>query len=348
MRQTRLPEVVGYPQGDLPRIAAALNAAEQRLIFAPEAGEEGWYGTWAHAVYNVNPQNPYLPLNRHVARLQVVDVCRRPVNIQNPFYEFLEFGNGYQPKFSCVGGRQRCQWPMAYDRGAFPTFVDLVPGHLVRVRATNPLDEQGGKRVLVQGTDAADSTIYSIDGVNNVKGVFLTLASPFVDTQLTLNALTGIQKDVTLGEVQFADVDPVSGAEVPILTMEPSERIAGYRRYFFNGLPPLGCCPRVTDASGNPVVQVDAIVKLNPVPVQIDPDYLIIQNEEALIAEAQAMRYSTIDGSEAKALARDAHRQAIGMLQGELAHYLGTQKPAVTVKPFGSAALERQRIGTMI
>lgn len=347
MRQTRLPEVLGRCVTDIPSIAAALNAAEQRLLYAKESGDEGWYGTWAHAVYNVLSTDPYLPLGRNVGRLQRITICRSPVMIQNPFFEFLQYGNGYQPQFTCSGTRNTCQPMEGYDRGWFPTFRDMTPGHLIRVRAIDPLDQQGNKRILIQGLDTYDHQIYSLDGINNVQGTFLVLSSPFSDTQMTLNKITGIQKDITNGQVEVSSVDPLTGDETLILTMEPGEQVANYRRYYLHNVP-RNCCPVINDPSGAPTIQVDAIVKLNAIPVRIDPDYLLLQNEEALISECQSMRYSTMDSTESKALAKDAHRVAIGLLQGELAHYLGTDNPAIIFKPFGSATLERQGIGTTL
>lgn len=347
MRQTRLPEVIGKCQSDVPDIAAACNSAQLRLLRAPESADEGWWGTYAAAVFNVQQSNPYIPCVRDIARIEVIDVCRRPVQIQNQFYEFLQFGNGYQRQFQCGGRFTHCGGMEGYDRGGFPTFIDLTPGHIVRVMAVNPLDTAGNKRVLISGTDASDQQVYTLDNANNVQGVFVVLVPPFADTPMTFNGLTGITKDVTLGQVQFFDVDPISGAQTLILTMEPGETTAWYRRYFINKLP-RECCVTGVTPSGNPLVQIEAIVKLEAVPVTVDTDYLLLQNEEAIIAEAQSMRYSTMDLPSAKAMAAAAHKEAIGYLQGELAHYLGTDKPAISFHPFGSATLERQRIGTLI
>lgn len=347
LRESRLPEVLGRCQSDGPQIFAAANSAELRLLNAKEAGDEGWFGTFSHMLFNVLQSDPYIPCGRNIARIEQIDVCRRPTPIQNQFYEFLRFGNGYQKQFNCGGRPARCGERMGFDRGGFPTWRDLIPGHIVRVRATNPLDQQGNKRVLVQGMDNFKTQIYNLDAANNVQGVFLTLSSPFSDTPMTLNSITGIQKDVTLGQVQFFDVNPSDGSEIPILIMEPSETVGWYRRYFLRSLPKW-CCPLVTDGAGTPLVQVEAIVKLEHVPVSVDTDYLILQNEEAIISEAQSMRYSTMDTPAAKGMAAQAHKEAIGYLQGELAHYLGTELPAISFYPFGSASLERQRIGTLI
>jgi len=96
------------------------------------------------------------------------------------------------------------------------------------------------------------------------------------------------------------------------------------------------------------IVQVTGIVKLDLVPVMVDTDYLLINNLEAIIEECQSIRYSQMDTPAAKQMAAERHIQAIRLLNGEIAHYLGLDMPAVNVAPFGSARLERRNIGTMI
>ncbi len=128
--------------------------------------------------------------------------------------------------------------------------------------------------------------------------------------------------------------------------MEPSEQTAAYRRYFFNPLP-LSCCPVTVTIPPQPIT-VTAIAKLELLPVQVDQDYLLIQSVEAMVQEAQSWRYSKVDNKNAQALSINAHTQAVRMLNGQLTHYLGMDEPAVAFRPFGSARLERQRIGTMI
>lgn len=349
-RESRLPEVIGACTADTPAIAAAVNAAQQRLIFAKEVGEEGWYGTWARMVFNVLRSDPYVTLGRYAARIQEMSVCRNPVAIQNEFYEFLEFGNGLQPKYSCSSAAASgCQPMQSYSRGDVVTFRDLSSdtGKYIRVRALSSLDVTGTKRTLIQGTDIFDNILYSQDGAARVVGEYLTLADPFVDAPTVIKTLNGIQKDITNGPVQYWEVDPSTGAEVLLLTMEPSERIAGYRRYYINGLP-SSCCPVIRDAVGNPLAQVEGLVKLNLIPVVVDSDYLLIQNMEALIAECQSMRYSTMDLPNAKLMSAAAHRDAIRLLQGELAHHMGIERPAVGFFPFGSARLEKQAIGRLM
>lgn len=346
--QSDIPTIIGVCPDDVPRVANAVNRAQERLIFSKEAGDEGFYGSYAEMAFNVLQSDPYIVLGRYGARIMNVTACKTPIQINNQFYEYLMFGDGKQPRYDCsgtqVGGQ--CGTSQVYARGVFPTWRSMTAGHFIRVRALDPLDTSGDKRTLIQGTDSTDTTITTLDGALRVQGVYLNIVSPFVDTPMTLDSLTGIQKDTTNGPIEYWDVDPVTGVETILLTMEGGEMVSGYPRYYFHGLP-LSCCPVVT-VNNAPTVQVQALVKLNLIPVVVPSDYLLIQCLEAIIAECQSMRYSTMDIPSAKAMSQAAHRDAIRLLNGELGHYYGIQTPAVSFNPFGGARLERQAIGTLM
>ncbi len=338
-RLSRIPEAIGLCAADNNKLPAMINEAQERLVYA--GGDTGWWGSWAKMVFNVNSlTNPYITLPRTVARIINMDYCRFPVRIQNEFYEFLEAGIGLQS-----GTNPTCNWPCAspetYDRGLFPTFTDFTPGKIIRLYLTDALDV--GRRVLVQGTDANDQIVYSLDGVVQVQGLFLNLTSPFVDMPFTLNTLTGLQKDVTIGPVQIWEVDATTGEQTLISTMDPTEEVSGYRRYFLHGLP-RNCCETNT---GTTTVQVTAMAKLAFIPVVADTDYLLIQNLQALKEECQAVRFGEMDDSASAQQAQIRHMKAIRLLNGELVHHLGKEQPAVNFAPFGNAHLRRQMIGSL-
>lgn len=326
-------------QSDIVGIANAANRVQRRLLYAKEAGDEGWWGTWSEMAFFVSRTQPYLTLPREVARLELVDICNQARPVHNQLFEFLQFGNGRMPR--CHPWRCWRQ-PNVYSRNVVPTFVDLSgPPQILTCFLTDPAD--AGKRVLLQGTDNNGNVIYSQAGNNQVMGIYVTLRAPFVSAPVQFNTITGIQKDMTSGNVQIFQTDPRTGVQTLLLTMEPSEMTSGYRRYLFDPLP-RNCCPTQTNPGW---ITVNAIVKLELIPVQVDQDYLLIQNLEAMIEEAKSSRYSDVDNKNSKAMAAEAHIQAIRLLNGELAHYLGISEPAVSFAPFGSARLSKIRVGTM-
>lgn len=339
VRTSRLPGLVGLCQKDIPEIAAFVNSAQARLLYCKEAGTDGWWATFAEVVFNVDHDNPYITLPREMARIIANNWCDRYVPVQNQYFEYLTFGNGRMAS-NCRG---RCpSSEQTYSRNNVVTFVDMSSTpQLIRIRITEATDV--AKRVLIQGLDSNSVRIYTQDGVNRADGIFVPLDQPFVTTTIQWNQLTGIQKDVTDGQVQFYQVDPDTGDEVLLLTMEPGETTASYRRYYLHGLP-NGCCP-APNADG--IAQITAIVKLDLIPVVYDSDYLLVQNLEAIIEECQAVRFSEMDSPTAKGMTDYHHRNAVRFLNGELNHLIGAEQPAVGLKPFGSASLRRQAIGTL-
>ena len=341
LRLSRLPQVLGLCSGDLPQLAAYINSAQERLLTAPEAGDEGWWGTFAEMAFKLSRSQPYLTAPREVARVQAVNVCNRVWPLQNQFYEYLEFGTGRMPK-----QRPYCDWLQrsVLTRNTVPVFSDPPEDtpYSIRVYASDAADMSGISRVLVQGTDENSNTVYSQDGTSQVKGEFITLASPFASsTNNFLGLPTGIQKDVTQGPVQFFWVDPATGTQTLMLTMEPGEQTAAYRRYYFSGLPRT-CCPPSLPGSTSDDLTVTAIVKLELIPVRTDTDYTLIQSQEAIINECEAVRYEGMDNGTAAGLADRKHKKAIQLLNGELAHRVGTLPPAINFAPFGSAHFARE------
>lgn len=340
-RNSRLPALVGKCQSDIPGIARFVNSAQQRLLYCKEAGNDGWWGTFAEIVFEVNPDDPYITTPREVARIIEHTWCNNWIPLQNIYYSYLNFGNGRLPNLF----RARCIHPLqqTYSRNNVVTFVNLTNTPVqIRMRITEDTDI--GKRALIGGLDNNNMPIYTQDGSNRANGVFTAFDSPFVTTTIQFNQITGIQKDVTNGQVNFYQVDPDTDDEVFILSMEPGEKTASYRRYFLDNLPP-SCCP---PPSATGTVQVIAIVKLDLIPVVYDTDYCLIQNLEAITEEAQAVRYSEMDSQNAKIQVDYHHRNAVRFLNGELNHFIGSEQPAVGERVFGSAELRCQRIGSII
>lgn len=341
VRTDRLPELLGQCQSNIATLCRYINSAERRLLLCREAGDEGWYGTFAEVQFNfISRLTPYITTPRQIARIESINVCNRTVPLNNQFVEYLDFGNGRMPRFPRYA--DWAYFPEAYTRNNVPVFVDLpAKGMFLRCYSTSPLD-YSTTRVLLQGTDSTDTPIYTIDNNNQVSGQFLTLQTPFVQTPQVFNSITGVQKDITIGYVQIFAVDPTTGAQTLLSVMEPGETVAGYRRYYLNNLP-CNCCH--TPGVGDQNLMVTAIVKLEAIPVAVDTDYLLFHNMEAVIEEACSVRYSEMDNPTAKQMAQEKHLQAVRLLNGELTHYYGKDKPAVLFAPFGSARLERINIG---
>ncbi len=332
---SRGPGAIGLCASDTAGCAAAVNAASQQILFSPAVGDSGWIGSWAELRFEASQEDPFITTPFDVTRIESLDLCTYPIPISNQFWEYLDWGFGRFPKFranctTLTNGRGRCAPIRAYDRGKFPTFSDVIPpDKIIRVYMSNTAD--AGKRVLLQSLDGNDQPRYSLDGTVQVTGDFLTLVAPFVDSPTTVNKVTGIIKDLTLGPISFYEVDTVTADQRLILTMQPGETSASYRRYYLGGLP-RNCC----NLLDQPVttVQLTAICQLAYVPVAVTTDWLVIPNVEALINQCQSTRYLSMDLPNAKAMAEFHARQAIRLLQGQSVHDQGSLAPAISFSPF--------------
>lgn len=342
IQASSLPASVGLCASDVSGICAVVNDAVQRLVYA--GGETGWWSTWAKMVFNVPWSNPYITLPREVARLTNIDVCKCPVPLQNEWYEFLQFGNGLQPKGDGCNTARCGSFLEGYDRGVAITAVDLVSGSKkIRVRASDARDATF--RTLIQGLDQNSNQIYSTDGTEEVTGVYVNLILPFADTTMEISRLDGIQKDITAGVVRYYSVDVNTGAEVLLLTMQPSETTASYRRLFINGLSSACCSQEGVPASHSQVV---GMAKLDFIPCRVATDYVLINNIPAIKEAVQALRLGDMDNPTALVMDNVHWKNAIKLLNQELVHWQGKTNTAFGFFPFGSARLENQAIGYLV
>lgn len=330
VRLSRFSTVLGLTSNNLAEIIPALNEVQQRLIYA--MGDI----PYARVAFNVNQTHPYITLPRQFARMINMDICREPFRIHNAFYEFLPGGVGLQdvPKNAV----DWCGMVAGYERESVPTMRDIdLTNQLVRVYATNTKDY--GKQVLITGLDQNGLQIFTQTSNLPINGTFLVMAAPFVTTKFSISLIQALQKDVTNGDVIIKQVDAASGVEVELARLAPTETNPSYRRYFISKLP-AGCC-KSTDG----FVTITGLVKQEFVPVYQDTDQLIISNLPALIEEAQALRYSSMDVVNAASLEQKHHQKAIKLLQNEQRHKHGTQEPSVVVNSFEGLGMRRNAIG---
>lgn len=331
---------VGICQGDLASTAAIVNLAQERLIMDPMAPEEGWWGGWVKMVFNVQAVSlsAFIVTPHDIARIILLDVCQKPIRIRNGFYEYLEFGIGLQPN-QCTPQVCSPATMQAFERDTVATLHDFSGAAKV-LRAYPGNNADLGKRIVFQGPDQNGVQVLGVDPTSHtaILGETVFLQAPFSTTINQFSGIVGIQKDATLEPVQVFMVDPVTGAQTLLTSMEPNETTAQYRRYFLNGLP-CGCCQSLASP-----VQVSAQCKLDFVPAFADSDYLIIQSIPALIEEVQSIRYSRMDATQAPALEAKHHAKALAILNGQLDHFLGKVNTAVTVPLFGSDRLKPQPV----
>lgn len=327
-------EAMGVCQADT-AVSAYCNEAQQRLLIDPLCPDEGWANGWVrlNLTATVQFQSAYVTVPQEIVRLIVIDVCRHPIRIRNGFWEFMEFSPGLRPKTCKANG---CDDEFqAYERDNVPTLTDLVGTKIVRIYPTDARDV--GRRVLLQGKDQNGMVILTTDpGTGrSASGEYIPLAFPFVDSVNQYSLITGDQKDQTFGPIQMFQVDPATGAELPLSSMEPNEAAGWYRRYLISGIPNHNlCCAKPP----NPL-QIEAQGRLAFKAVQNETDFLTITNTPALIEESMSIRFSRMDSTTAAQMSALHHQRALALLFGELDATYGKTNTAVRVPLFGSQRL---------
>lgn len=336
-----LPSKIGRCASDISPVAQAVNEAQQYLMIDPRTPDEGWFGGHAEMLFNLQVSNltALITTPREVARVIVLDICKRPKFLRNGFYEYLRFGTGKQPKGCNTAGAWCGQETAGYERddvctlSPFPTNVPAT----IRLYPSDNADL--GKRVVLQGPDQNGNPVTSTDPTTGqtVLGEFVTLKAPFATSAYQYQGLTGIIKDVTKGHVTAFTIDSL-GNQAQLTSLEWNETVARYKQYFLNGLP-ANCCNTATG-----IVQVQAQVRLDFIPVASPSDYLTIPNVPALIEEVQARRYAGMDTDAGQKYALQHHAQALALLFGQIDLYEGKIQTAINVSVFPRHRLRPQPI----
>lgn len=333
IKQSRIPELLGICPDDTYRLAAMVNDAQQRLIYAGK--EAGWWEGWVKTRFSVSSSAPYITLPREFARVINMSLCNHPIYIHNEFYEVLPGGPGPMPDEACCS--DWCGSVAGYERGVWPTKVDLTATNQ-RLRLYSTDDRDLGAKILFVGLDQNGNTIYDMDGLRTVTGFYMTLMSPFEDSGFDVSKITAVVKPVTYGDVLLYQVDQTTGVEVLLSRYLASETNPAYRRYYIS--------PLCSSCTSN--WTVNAIAKLEYIPAIRDSDPLIIGNIPALEEMCQALRGYSQEVTAAHEMAALHEKRAIKLLKQEMDHYLGVENPAVVVDSLQQASFNRIGLSTMI
>lgn len=331
MRESRLPQVLGVSPTST-EFTAYINEGIERLI------QRGyWEGTYQRV--NLCVTDGCLSFPRQIASIADVTVCNYPIKASNQWFEFMEDGNGTLYANGCDS---ICPGPRFIDRGTYPTLTDIV-GSNKRIRLYPRSSTDVGKRVLIKGYDENNSWIRTESGGAWIDGFYLTLASPFVESDFDLKSITDVIKDETNETVLMYEVSP-SGVERLLGSYEPSERNASYRRYFiaaFSGHA-TGCgCSECSSKS------ITGIAKLAYLPVSNENDRLYISHRPAIKEICMSIRFGEMDTVQAERQSLLHEQKAIKELQHQQQNIHPDRTIPVSMNVFGSATLNRKNIGRL-
>lgn len=322
-RNSRLPLPVNLCPSD-PRVVDIINEAQEALL---DRGD--FLRTDYKALFCLTEDCITWP--RQVEAIRGVRICKTSIPIRNAWYEFLLYPTGSTNNPCSCDGQLQLE-----DVGYSALSSDIVGANkALRIYPDNANDI--GKTITFKGYNENGTWILSDNGA--IEGEVVTIALPYAETvNLFDGGVTGVNKDVTLGNIRVYELDTTNSSIRQIATYEPDETAPLYRRSKIRGLANL-----VTQTNcGNPI-KVEAMVKLSFIAAVNDNDFLMIQCPQALKYAVQAV---IKDEDNLPGEAEVYWAKAIRALNMQLRNT--TSPPSVNVSVHGSAYLRNQRIGTMV
>lgn len=281
LKTSTIPAAVGIAACD-PRFITLANEGQVRLC-----NKGRWWGTTKRLRICVTAKCITWPAG--VVTVEGFNISGFGVPLRNGWYEFQD----NVP--TTEAGRCSCTGQQLLDRGFTPQYRDITANATIRIYPVSSADNDAV--VLLQGVDHNGEPIRNSDGDEFFDGERVVIASPFVDSVALFKApgLIGAQKPITKSYLKVFAVDNATGVETQIATWGPSETNPSYRRSALVHLPTAcnvadvgdGCSAGLTNCSN---VVAESVVRLEPLPLVVDSDWLLIGNLAAMKGAMKAIQ----------------------------------------------------------
>lgn len=266
---------------------------------------------------------------RFVGTILATNICGARVPQKDFWYEFLQFGRSDWPFLPPDFRGAQCGGNAVFENaGTSSVFANVPCNKNFYVRAYLSVLADIGKKITIFGIDGNGQTIRTVQNGTLQEGVVLTLASPFSVTPFTVRRIDRVVKDQTQGVLRLYFFD---GSTLwDCATYDPTEtspsynfsRLVGFRR---------GC------VCNNPM-SIEALVKMDFVPVQNDTDLVQIRNTRAIKHMIQCIRKED-EGRLQEAAVSETN--AFRELNYELRNKFPIEQFTASFNPFGTANFQR-------
>lgn len=225
---------------------------------------------------------------RFCGNVLALNFSGHPSPVKNNWYEFLPVSQcdlGVMGSFPYVNGNFG---PITTsDAGFSPVFNPIKCGHPTYVQIYPGTRADVGKKTTIYGVDHNGLVVRTkVNGVWQ-EGETVTMALPYTQTATIFREITRISKDVTQGVARYYQFTPIGPYTYDLVWLDPGETNPMYRT---SRLPPgRACCLK----------SIQALVKLEFIPVVADTDLVQIPNLDALALMISALRKSNAGDKEA-------------------------------------------------
>lgn len=217
---------------------------------------------------------------------------------------WYSYGGAYSDRYSTFGGNG-----VLADAGQACTYNDISgnTGKYIRYYVVRANDI--GKTITLFGKKYGAQPLQEKVSDAWVNGVTLTAARPFVQSSELVTSIQSITREATEGMAYLYEYDPATDTMVDLAVFEPNETNPRYRRSLLQNYGNI--YGNQLDANGLPCVrQLEALVKLEFIPVRNDRDFLLVDDVDALAFMVQAIKMEQAnDQDEAEKLILKAVRE---------------------------------------
>lgn len=193
---------------------------------------------------------------------------------------------------NCLGG-----WATGTGwQGGTVTIMDETPGPTYNEVTGNTgkiiqysvvKNQDYGKTIRLFGFQYGNQPLQEKDANGNwVMGLTLTAANPYGRTTTLVTKITSVTREQTQGMTYLYEVDALGNLH-DLAEYQPTETNPQYRRSKIQNMCGI---PYFTDAYERKVRKLEALIKLEYIPVQTDDDFLMISSLDALKFAIQAIR----------------------------------------------------------
>lgn len=263
-----LSDVSGVCAGS-PKFISLVNQAQRRLL---KRGD--WFDTDFQIRMCISGCTIAWP--RFVGAIRGVRAngcSNQPSTIFNNWFSFTS------PSANWWGDRWSSNYATLEDINLAPTFNDVsgTTGRLIRYYVVNY--EDVGKTITINGVQYGGQPLQELSGGVTVNGVTLAAAAPFASTSQLVTRIDAITRQATTGLAYLYEYDPVANTLRDLAIFQPNETNPRFRRSKILNKPVNSSPP---DANGIRWTNIDALVKVEFVPVANVRDYLLIDDFDAL------------------------------------------------------------------
>ncbi len=221
---------------------------------------------------------------RFVGAIRGVKFAGCYTQIATIFNQWYSFTNPYaNNRWNLYGDN----YGVLEDINMAPTFNDIdgTTGKLLRYYVVN--NEDIGKTITINGTQYGGQPLQTQDSAGHfTNGIVIAAGAPYGTNAALVTRIESITRQATTGLAYLYQYDPTTNVLRDLAVYQPNETNPRFRRSKILNKPVNA---RGADANGICWTNIDALVKVEFVPVANDLDFLMIDNFDALKFMIQAI-----------------------------------------------------------